>query len=226
MHIIREKTDCNQKMKCGYLVPSKVWRTFFFYCSTPLVQIRESMGRWIEPCTSTLPAALSLLLPSFDYTHDMLPLIHFEYISKRRLSFLKKHERCASFRKVSFKSILYSVLAMSSDQAETRTLSLPFTSGHLLTVPSVLHRSRAYSSCSPRPGGSSDRHHGGGLGASSRRMAASNWSVCSATFDKTGSRIKSIFSKKVTLSLTVTCRSSGSVCTSSGSHNTSVLRPV
>ena len=131
----------------------------------------------------------------------MLPLIHFEYISKRRLSFLKEHERCASSRKVFLKSILYSVLAMSSDQAaEARTLSLPFTSGHLLTVPSVLHRSRAYSSCSPRPGGS-DRHHGGGLGSSSRRLAASNWSVCSATFDKTGSRIKSIFSKKVTFSL-------------------------
>ena len=43
MHNIREKADCNQKMKCGYLVPSKVWRTFFFYCSTRLVPIRESM---------------------------------------------------------------------------------------------------------------------------------------------------------------------------------------
>ena len=45
MHIIREKTDCiNQKMKCEYLVPSKVWRTFFFYCSPRLVPIRESMA--------------------------------------------------------------------------------------------------------------------------------------------------------------------------------------
>ena len=43
MHIIREKTDCNQKMKCGYLVPPKVWRTFFFYCSPRLIPIRESM---------------------------------------------------------------------------------------------------------------------------------------------------------------------------------------
>ena len=44
MHIIREKTDCNQKMKCGYLVPPKVWRTFFFYCSPRLIPIRESMS--------------------------------------------------------------------------------------------------------------------------------------------------------------------------------------
>ena len=47
MHIIREKTDCNQKMKCGYLVPSKVWRTFFFYCSPRLIPIRESMDYYV-----------------------------------------------------------------------------------------------------------------------------------------------------------------------------------
>ena len=47
--IIREKTDCHQKMKCGYLVPPKVWRTFFFYCSPRLIPIRESMsgGVWL-----------------------------------------------------------------------------------------------------------------------------------------------------------------------------------
>ena len=43
MHIIREKTDCNQKNEM-YLVPSKVWRTFFFYCCPRLVPIRESMA--------------------------------------------------------------------------------------------------------------------------------------------------------------------------------------
>ena len=43
MHIIREKTDCNQKMKCGYLVAPKVGRTFFFYCSPRLIPIRESV---------------------------------------------------------------------------------------------------------------------------------------------------------------------------------------
>ena len=48
MHIIREKTDCNQKMKCGYLVPPKVWSTFFFYCSPRLIPIRESMLRIIQ----------------------------------------------------------------------------------------------------------------------------------------------------------------------------------
>ena len=33
-------------MKCGYLVPSKVWRTFFFYCSPRLVTIRERVYGW------------------------------------------------------------------------------------------------------------------------------------------------------------------------------------
>ena len=60
MHIIREKTDCNQNMKCGYLVPPKVWRTFFFNCSPRLIPKRESMlthivFHTVDECTTNLP---------------------------------------------------------------------------------------------------------------------------------------------------------------------------
>ena len=59
MHIIREKTDCNQKMNYGYLVPPKVWRTFFFYCSPRLIPIKESMKKkyWFGGGHETAAAA-------------------------------------------------------------------------------------------------------------------------------------------------------------------------
>ena len=89
---------------------------------------------------------------------------------------------------------------MSSDQE--RTLSLPSSSYLQVPVLPVVQRSRAYSSCTQRDVIARGNDATGQL---ARRLAAggSNWSVCSATFDKTlsaGNRIRSIFnlsSKKV-----------------------------
>ena len=65
MHIIREKTDCNQKMKCGYLVPPKVWRTFFFYCSPRLIPIRESVSVKLQKRICVLGAKYYVTVTDF-----------------------------------------------------------------------------------------------------------------------------------------------------------------
>ena len=62
MHIIKEKTDCNQKMKCGYLVPPKVGRTFFFYFSSRQIPIRGSV--YVVLCSNRVAYSTETLFDS------------------------------------------------------------------------------------------------------------------------------------------------------------------